>query len=228
MTLAATTISIVLTFGTSAIVDRKKRNAEKRDMVMMIMYDMRSSMAEIEQCDNGIHQFIDLQLDVIEHPEKHSELYANLLSNIPILTYTTTTENIFKSNIETINTIGNILFVETVSAFYDIRAKYKKEITDGFADNLGNALYDYKSLSDFNSSTFAYYSRLYYLAMRRDYEQCKAMMKVNEKDLEMFSTQREKVFENIGGNRAADETGEVIEEKKQLDLKFQKARSGKK
>lgn len=228
MTLAATTISIVLTFGTSAIVDRKKRNAEKRDMVMMIMYDMRSSMAEIEQCDNGIHQFIDLQLDVIEHPEKHSELYANLLSNIPILTYTTTTENIFKSNIETINTIGNILFVETVSAFYDIRAKYKKEITDGFADNLGRALYDYESLSDFNSSTFAYYSRLYFLAMRRDYEQCKAMMKVNEKDLEMFSTQREKVFENIGGNRAADETGEVIEEKKQLDLKFQKARSGKK
>lgn len=228
MTLAATTISIVLTFGTSAIVDRKKRNAEKRDMVMMIMYDMRSSMAEIEQCDNGIHQFIDLQLDVIEHPEKHSELYANLLSNIPILTYTTTTENIFKSNIETINTIGNILFVETVSAFYDIRAKYKKEVTDGFADNLGRALYDSESLSDFNSTTFAYYSRLYFLAMRRDYEQCKAMMKVNEKDLETFSTQREKVFENIGGNRAADETGEVIEEKKQLDLKFQKARSGKK
>ena len=31
MTLAATTISIVLTFGTSAIIDYKKHNAEKRN-----------------------------------------------------------------------------------------------------------------------------------------------------------------------------------------------------
>ena len=30
MTLAATTISIVLTFGTNSIVDRKKQNAAKR------------------------------------------------------------------------------------------------------------------------------------------------------------------------------------------------------
>ena len=33
MSLLATTVSIVLTFGTTAIVDRKKQRAEKREMV---------------------------------------------------------------------------------------------------------------------------------------------------------------------------------------------------
>jgi hypothetical protein len=40
MTLAATTVSIILTFGTTAIVERRKQKAEKREMVMMILYDM--------------------------------------------------------------------------------------------------------------------------------------------------------------------------------------------
>ena len=46
--LAATTVSIVLTFGTTAIIDRKKQNAEKREMVMMIMYDLRESLKAIQ------------------------------------------------------------------------------------------------------------------------------------------------------------------------------------
>lgn len=49
LTLAATTFSIVLTFGTTAIIDRKKQNAEKREMVMMIMYDMQESLKEVER-----------------------------------------------------------------------------------------------------------------------------------------------------------------------------------
>ena len=47
MTLAATTVSIILTFGTTAIVERKKQNAEKREMVMMVMYDMRQTLEGI-------------------------------------------------------------------------------------------------------------------------------------------------------------------------------------
>ena len=44
ISLLATTVSIVLTFGTTAIIDRKKQNAEKREMVLMVMYDMRESI----------------------------------------------------------------------------------------------------------------------------------------------------------------------------------------
>ena len=49
MTLAATTVSIVLTFGTTAIVDRNKQRSAKRDMVVMILYDMQSTFRQCQQ-----------------------------------------------------------------------------------------------------------------------------------------------------------------------------------
>ena len=70
MSLLATTVSIVLTFGTTAIIDRKKQRAEKREMVLMVMYDMRESLLECEQCQENMDTFCDLQVDVVAHPEK--------------------------------------------------------------------------------------------------------------------------------------------------------------
>ena len=116
MTLAATTVSIVLTFGTSAIIDHKKKNAAKREMVLMIMYDMKKAISDIEVCEKNVKEFFDIQVDLVAHPEKFDDGYYGLLASIPIFEYPTTTENIFKSNIETVNTIGNILFVETVTS----------------------------------------------------------------------------------------------------------------
>ena len=72
MTLGATTISIVLTFGTTAIIDRKKRNAEKREMVMMIMYDMRESLKELSRVDEDLKAFFESHVgdyqDYRQHP----------------------------------------------------------------------------------------------------------------------------------------------------------------
>ena len=229
MTLAETTVSIVLTFGTTAIIDRKKQKAEKREMVMMIMYDMQASLEEIGQCDEGIHRFVDKQVDIIAHPQTFDEKYIELLASAPILTYTTTTENIFKSNIETISTIGNILFVESVSSFYDKRSRYKEDVSNPFLQKGEKAVRDYESLSDFNSSSFPYMSRLYYLSMQRDYEQCKVMMKVSDKDLEVFSKEREKLMKAINDETPAEETERTFEERQQLEIRFQEARSeGKK
>jgi hypothetical protein len=39
-TVLATTISIALTFGTAAIIDFYKKQSEKQEIVMMVMYDM--------------------------------------------------------------------------------------------------------------------------------------------------------------------------------------------
>ena len=132
MTLAATTVSIILTFGTSAVIDRNKKDAAKREMVMMIMYDMNKAISDIEDCDKNLKEFFDIQVDIVAHPEKFDDGYYGLLTRLPIFEYPTTTENIFKSNIETVNTIGNILFVETVTMFYDTRARYKTDVVDAF------------------------------------------------------------------------------------------------
>ena len=106
MMLAATTVSIVLTFGTTAIVDRKKKKAEKREMVMMIMYDMRETLEKLGRCDQDLNKFFDIHVEVLAHPQQFEESFMPMELYIPTADYTTTTENIFKSNIETIRTIA--------------------------------------------------------------------------------------------------------------------------
>lgn len=223
LTLAATTVSIVLTFGTSAIIDRNKKDAAKREMVMMIMYDMKETLGSIEQCDENIKAFFDQQVDIVAHPEKFSDGYIKLLSRIPIFEYPTTTESIFKSNIETVNTIGNILFVETVSMFYDNRAKYKSEVVDAFIQQGEKDLNDYEGLSDFNTPSFSFLSQTYCMALRRDFEQCKLIMKVSDEDLEVFSKEQE-ALEAMEGETSADKLEKIQADKQQLVLRLQQAR----
>ena len=69
MSLAATTVSIVLTFGTTAIIDRKKQREEKREMTLMIMFDMRESLDNLRQIDSDLKGFFDIQVDVLSHPD---------------------------------------------------------------------------------------------------------------------------------------------------------------
>ena len=80
MTLAATTVSIILTFGTSAVIDRNKKDAAKREMVMMIMYDMNKAISDIEDCDKNLKEFFDIQVDIVAHPEKFDDGYYGLLT----------------------------------------------------------------------------------------------------------------------------------------------------
>jgi len=206
MTLAATTVSIVLTFGTNAIVERHKQNKEKREMVMMIMYDMRESLREIEQINQDLKAFYELQVDVVAHPEKLASSYVQFASLTPYLRYTTTTENIFRSNIETIRTIGSILFLETVSSFYDERAQYKENVADAFSANPDALATNYELLRDFNSPSYIFYGESLYAVMSANFEQCKLMMKVTEKELEVFSLQQQKLLEITRGNATEEAT----------------------
>ena len=223
MTLAATTVSIVLTFGTTAIIDRCKQKAEKREMVMMVMFDMRETLKEIERCDVGLKEFFDVQVDVVAHPEKFGDSYVPLASKFPILDYTTTTENIFRSNIETLRTIGNILFVQTVSSFYSERELYKTEVVEGFQEHASQALVQYEALRDFDSPAFAFRSELYLRTMQRNFEQCKLMMKVSDKELEVFSIQQEK-FEDAIQMDVREETDNSSRDLSERRKRLQEAR----
>ena len=204
MTLAATTVSIILTFGTTAIVDRKKKNAEKRELVLMIMYDMRESLKEIERCDRDLNAFFDAQVEALAHPAKYQSYYPELAVHIPTLEYSTTAETIFRSNIETIQTIGNILFVETVSSFYDNRDRYKSHVADSFSNEASHAVADYDKLRDFDTASFPFTSQAFLRLMREDFEKCRLMMNVTDKDLDVFSDQQQKILEAVRGEDSYD------------------------
>ena len=53
LSLIATTISIILTFGTSAIIENRHREAAKREMVMMIIYDFDKTIEQVQYADNA-------------------------------------------------------------------------------------------------------------------------------------------------------------------------------
>ena len=224
MSLLATTVSIVLTFGTTAIIDRKKQRAEKREMVLMVMYDMRESLRECEQCQENMDAFCDLQVDLVAHPEKFYASVTDLLVNVPVLHYTTTTENIFKSNIETLRTIGNILFVESVSTFYEYRDKYKNDVVDQYLLEGDRSIQNYGGLSKFDAPYYAYMGGMYYNILKQHFEECMALMKVSEEDLDVFSKERKRVEESILGESLSEKTGKLIEERHQRDAALQKAR----
>lgn len=224
MTLLATTVSIVLTFGTTAIVDRKKQRAEKREMVLMVMYDMRESLKDCEQCQNSMRAYCDLQVDLVAHPEQFADRSIELVTHYPLLSYTTTTENIFKSNVETISTIGNILFVETVSAFYNERDNYSKNVVTVFQEEGPGYPARYEDLAAFEAPRYLYRGDLFYQAMKRDFEECKALMKVSEEDLDVFSKERKRVEESLSGESMTERTKEFIQESEQRNAALQKAR----
>jgi len=224
MSLAATTVSIILTFGTTAIVNRHTRNAEKREMVMMIMYDMRETLVKMESCDKDLNAFFDLQVELVSQPQQYKARSLELTTFFPMFNYMTTTESIFKSNIETIKTIGNILFVETVSSFYDDRAYYKTSVVDAFLGQAGDAIKSYEDLAAFNSALYPFYSQTCLDKMRGEYEQCKLMMKVTDKDLEGFRTQRQKLQEVARKSGETEGKGVYLDELKQRNEQLHQAR----
>ncbi len=48
LTLLATTFSIILTFGTSAIIERRHKAAAKKEMAMMIIYDFLLQYRDVQ------------------------------------------------------------------------------------------------------------------------------------------------------------------------------------
>ena len=74
LSIVATSISIALTFGTAAFLDNKKKQSEKREIVMMVMYDMYNSLQSIEKADSTIQQAMDVQLQIAEDTTKFETL----------------------------------------------------------------------------------------------------------------------------------------------------------
>ena len=128
LSLLATTVSIVLTFGTAAVIDSNKKQKEKREIVMMVMYDMYNSLQSIQRADSMIQESMELQLQIAKDTSKFKTLKYDMIQKMPRIDFTETTERIFSTSIETINTVGNVLFTENVAEFYQARKLYKAVI----------------------------------------------------------------------------------------------------
>lgn len=144
-----------------------------------------------------------------------------MASRIPMARYSMTTETIFRSNIETIRTIGNILFVEAVSSFYDLRENYKAIVIEDFQNQSNNLLF-LETLRDLNTPSFIFYSEAFLRSMKVDFENCKQLMKVTDEDLEVFSRQKEKLMESTQ-SKMREDTEESSSDRNERSVRLQQA-----
>ena len=198
LSLVATTISIVLTFGTAAWLDDKKKEEARREMVMMILYDLAGSIEQAEQCDSQIREGFALQLSVAENPALINENPFLFVKSAPYINYTETVERIFSSNIETINTLGNVLFAENVSDIYRLRRQYKQDICDKymaeFEQTEGFKQYE-QVMNIAYSSEYIYLSGILLSEMKEKLVQCRQMMDVSDADLATYRQKRQALLQ---------------------------------
>ncbi len=208
LSLLATTVSIVLTFGTAAIIDNNKKQKEKREIVMMVMYDMYNSLKSVEKGDSMLRQTMELQRQITEDTSKFETLRIQIATLIPTVDFTETTEQIVSSSIETINTVGNVLFTENVAKFYQVRERYKEFV----CDSIQNAILkeapaaSLKGILSFEYWFYALMSSSCRIDMQHLYTQCQEMMDVSDQQIAVYKEARLRMEKEGSGAATADDS----------------------
>ena len=192
--LVATTVSIILTFGTNAIIEHCQKEKAKREMVMMIMYDFDKTIEKVQHADTLLQRASHAQKEVALHPECYNSYQPCFLSAIGIIDsrFAETTENIFSSNIETFNTLGNVNFVHEVSAFYNARHCYQESVIGAFEEEvMGSGVTgSIEGLFSVDFPTHYVSNKQSLVQLKSIRNHCMKMMKVSEEELKEFGQQR--------------------------------------
>ena len=195
LSIVATSISIALTFGTAAIIDHHKKQKDKREIVMRVVYDMSNSVKQFERADSMLHESVKLQLKIAEDTSQFRKLKFNFPALLPFVDYTETTERIFSTSIETINTVGNVLFTENVARFYQERKTYKTQICDSIRSGFSGdtTLANVKNMLDFDFAFYAAISHGMVAEMQHLIAQCQEMMNISDEEIENYRRARQEM-----------------------------------
>ena len=129
-----TTISIILTFGTSALIESKEKADIQRQTSMMVIHDIdmcveqMEEMAKDEEKKNKAVQYILTHLDQIASlPEDTLQLAFVMLSNYNdnYTIFDDAKENIFKSSQNIWSDLDNMAFIDNMEKFYRERREFE-------------------------------------------------------------------------------------------------------
>ena len=215
LSIVATSVSIALTFGTAAVIEHHKKKKAKREIVMMVMYDMYNSLQTVESVDNNIRKVLDGQRQIAEDTTKFREVVGGMMGLVLNAEYTETVERIFSSSIETINTVGNVFFTENVADFYFNRKLYKEQVCDTLTAKISRES-PYSSLKgtlDLDFFWEAVLSNALRYDLRHKFDQCQKMMDVSDKELTAYRRQRALMEKSSLDYKAAEDSArnELIE-----------------
>ena len=117
----ATVLGIIFTFGTSELLDRRERRADRRTSALMVMGSIESFARQLDANIDGMARLDTVISWVLGVPVEQLEqvpqqmLSGTLLSlNLPMLSHDSSAESIFSSSVDTWKNLGNFQFIENV------------------------------------------------------------------------------------------------------------------
>lgn len=119
---AATTLSIIMTFGTTMVVNNVKQKQERKLTALMVMSSIEQFARDLEYIEKDTGHRDSIATWLLSIPvEALAEIDGEPLEeafreavNLPIITHDKTAEAIFSSQIDTWKNMGNFKFVENV------------------------------------------------------------------------------------------------------------------
>jgi hypothetical protein len=137
LTIIGTTISIVLTFGTSAWLENKEQQQARRLLAMTIINDIDQSLTvirnrlSIEERGYAVTNYLQHNIDRLESiPDDTLFIFFNYITTCHFNTkeeFKKTNENIFNSSQESWRTLNDRKFLDNVMTFYNARNMLEKQ-----------------------------------------------------------------------------------------------------
>ncbi len=160
---AATTLSIILTFGTTAVVNRVRQKQERKLTALMVMSSIEQFVRDLETIekqyaysDSIATWLLSLPIETVAQMDDGPiddalvEVYS-----LPIITHDKTAESIFSSHIDTWKNMGNFQFIDHVgwcfSAMNTIEETFYSAISE-ISEEKNNIL---AHPSDYPGNTYA-------------------------------------------------------------------------
>ena len=225
-TVLCITISIILTFGTNALLIHYRQAKDRKMTAMMVMGNIETFANHLEQCANHMGwndtlaaYLLAIPVDSLDFVDQSQLLYCiNNVTAYYTLNHDKSAENIFSNSIDTWKNIGNFEFIEnTGKCFADI--KNIKEIYDEFlsttdhirnrmmqdleacpGNTLGSKVLHDKEYRNHLAHIHSQSEYYHYLAAYVRWKNAKNMqlMDVSEEELKHFIEERDKNQITIG------------------------------
>ena len=205
LTTLATSISIVLTFGTAAWLEHREKEKNRRQTTMMVISDIQSFQLDLQ--DYQDHIFGEWKKDIEELKamstdsimrltETESEKYWHALTTPHTFPRDKTAENIFTSDISIWREVGNFKFIRMVGQVYSYIDDIEKNIKAKGLPNGERLIYylqqeEMQSYLDDFCNGFIPYIHFCIDDMKIAVDRCMKSAKVTQEELHQFMADSE-------------------------------------
>ena len=159
----ATTVSIVLTFGTSKLIERNNQKKERRLTALMVMSSIESFARNIDETveiwdrlDSVAVWLLRMPIEEVERLGEE-EPFINAVNEVfeaPVIRHDQTAETIFSSNIDTWKNMGNFQFVDNVGECFSQMNWIEETINKEAIEYTGHQARIFNNFSDYPGKNF--------------------------------------------------------------------------